>query len=477
MAMGTRAGCQRQEELWVATATLARPASHPFYERLNVVLDESGFDEFVEGVCRQFYIDNVGRRGLAPGIYFRALLVGYFEGIDSERGIAWRAADSLGIRSFLRIALDEGAPDHSTISRTRRLIDLETHQTVFAWILGVLAESGLLRGKTIGIDATTLEANAALRSIVRRDTGERYDEFLTRLAQESGIPTPTRAQMAKLDRKRPKKGSNEEWTHPHDPEARIMKMKDGSTHMAHKAEHAVDMETGAVVAVTVQAANLGDTASVQATLEQAGEHIAVVAEAINAAAGQEIVQPDGPAELVTDKGYHSREVVLEQKEAGVRTYISEPDRGPQNWTDQKAEQSAVYGNRRRVRGERGKALQRQRGEKLERVNAHLYETGGMRRVHLRGHDNILKRLLIHAGGLNLGLLMRTLCGVGTPRGLQGKRLGTSFARFGMIYYILTWFANSIFNEKVKEEANQVTSRRDETPTHHPSFCLYSLARL
>jgi len=475
--MGTRAGCQRQEELWVATATLARPASHPFYERLNVVLDESGFDEFVEGVCRQFYIDNVGRRGLAPGIYFRALLVGYFEGIDSERGIAWRAADSLGIRSFLRIALDEGAPDHSTISRTRRLIDLETHQTVFAWILGVLAESGLLRGKTIGIDATTLEANAALRSIVRRDTGERYDEFLTRLAQESGIPTPTRAQMAKLDRKRPKKGSNEEWTHPHDPEARIMKMKDGSTHMAHKAEHAVDMETGAVVAVTVQAANLGDTASVQATLEQAGEHIAVVAEAINAAAGQEIVQPDGPAELVTDKGYHSREVVLEQKEAGVRTYISEPDRGPQNWTDQKAEQSAVYGNRRRVRGERGKALQRQRGEKLERVNAHLYETGGMRRVHLRGHDNILKRLLIHAGGLNLGLLMRTLCGVGTPRGLQGKRLGTSFARFGMIYYILTWFANSIFNEKVKEEANQVTSRRDETPTHHPSFCLYSLARL
>ena len=256
-----------------------------------------------------------------------------------------------------------------------------------------------------------------------------------------------------------------------------MKMKDGSTHMAHKAEHAVDMETGAVVAVTVQAANLGDTASVQATLEQAGEHIAVVAEAINAAAGQEIVQPDGPAELVTDKGYHSREVVLEQKEAGVRTYISEPDRGPQNWTDQKAEQSAVYGNRRRVRGERGKALQRQRGEKLERVNAHLYETGGMRRVHLRGHDNILKRLLIHAGGLNLGLLMRTLCGVGTPRGLQGKRLGTSFARFGMIYYILTWFANSIFNEKVKEEANQVTSRRDETPTHHPSFCLYSLARL
>lgn len=473
MAMGTRAGRQRQEELWVATATLARPASHPFYERLNVVLDESGFDEFVEGVCEEFYAANVGRPGLAPGIYFRLLLVGYFEGIDSERGIAWRAADSLGIRSFLRIALDEMTPDHSTISRTRRLINLEAHRTVFAWILGVLAEGGLLGGKTIGIDATTLEANAALRSIVRRDTGERYDEFLTRLAQESGIPTPTRAQMAKLDRKRPKKGSNEEWTHPHDPEARIMKMKDGSTHMAHKAEHAVDMESGAVVAVTVQAANLGDTASVQATLKQAGEHIAVVAEAINAAAGQEIVPPDGPAELVTDKGYHSREVVLEQKEAGVRTYISEPDRGPQNWTGQKAEQSAVYGNRRRVRGERGKGLQRQRGEKLERVNAHLYETGGMRRVHLRGHDNILKRLLIHAGGLNLGLLMRMVWGVGTPRGLQGKRLGTSFESFGMIYYLLIWFVNSLFTETVTDDQNEVTNRQDETPLHHPLLCLYS----
>jgi transposase len=243
---------------------------------------------------------------LAPGIYFRALLVGYFEGMDSERGIAWRATGSLGIRSFLRIALDEGAPDHSTISRTRRLIDLETHKTVFAWILGVLAESGRLRGKTTGIDATTLEANAALRSIVRRDTGERYEEFLTRLAQEPGIPTPARAQMAKLDRKRPKKGSNEEWAHPHDPDARIGKMKDGSTHMAHKAEQAVDMETGAVVAVTVQAANLGYTATVQATMEQASEHITVVAEAINEAAGREIVQPDGPAELVTDKGYHGK---------------------------------------------------------------------------------------------------------------------------------------------------------------------------
>jgi transposase len=420
--MGTRRGRQRQEELWVPTAELARPASHPFYERLNRVLDECGFDEFVETACARFYAKTIGRPGLAPGIYFRLLMVGYFEGIDSERGIAWRAGDSLGIRAFLRIALDEAAPDHSTISRTRRLMDVETHQMVFVWLLGLLAERGLLRGKTIGIDATTLEANAALRSIVRRDTGEQYEEFLRRLASESGIETPTRAQLVRLDRKRPKKGSNEEWEHPHDPDARITKMKDGRTHLAHKAEHAVDMETGAVVAVTVQAANAGDTQTLSETLAQASEHITVIAEATQEETGAAVVELEGPAELVTDKGYHSREVVKDLTDAEIRTYLSEPERGRQRWEGQETEQGAVYGNRRRVRGERGKRLQRQRGEKLERVMAHLYETGGMRRVHLRGHSNIVKRLLIHACGLNLGLLMRSLYGVGTPRGLQSGNM-------------------------------------------------------
>jgi transposase len=418
MGMGTRQRRQRQEELWVATASLVRPASHPFYERVNELLDECRFDEFVEATCQRFYADRIGRPGLAPGIYFRLLMVGYFEGIDSERGMAWRAADSLAIRAFLRIGLDETTPDHSTISRTRRLMDVETHQLVFVWLLGVLAEHGLLRGKTIGIDATTLEANAALRSIVRRDTGEQYEEFLRRLASESGIETPTRAELARLDRKRPKKGSNQEWEHPHDPDARITKMKDGRTHLAHKAEHAVDMDSGAVVAVTVQPANAGDTKTVQETLAQATEHISVVAEVLNAEAGETVVSAGGPAELVTDKGYHSREVVRQMAETGVRTYISEPERGRQRWEDQSAEQQAVYANRRRVRGDRGQRLQRQRGEKLERVMAHLYETGRMRRVHLRGHNNIIKRLLIHACGLNLGLLMRSQYGVGTPRGLQ-----------------------------------------------------------
>lgn len=318
----------------------------------------------------------MGRPGLAPGIYFRLLMVGYFEGIDSERGIAWRASDSLSIRSFVRIALDEQVPDHSTISRTRRLMDIETHEAVFQWVLTVLAKKRLLKGETIGVDATTLEANAALRSIVRRDTGERYDEFLTRLANESGIETPTKEQLAKLDRKRKNKGSNEDWTHPHDPDARITKMKDGRTHLAHKAEHAVDMETGAIVAVTLHAADVGDTETIQKTVAEAGERItAVVADADpkdqNNAEMFECVSADGPLELVTDKGYHSKAVVSQMTEWGLRTYCSEPHRGRQKWPDQRKQQQAVYANRRRVRGERGKWLLRQRGEKLERWNHHL----------------------------------------------------------------------------------------------------------
>jgi transposase len=418
MAMGTRKDRERTEMLWMSSSEIRATAAHPFYKRLNELLEKHGFDYFVEGECKPFYADKMGRPGLAPGIYFRLLLLGYFEGIDSERGIAWRADDSLSLRSFLSIGLDEAAPDHSTISRTRRLIALETHQKVFTWVLQVVAAEGLLKGKTIGIDATSLEANAALRSIVRRESGESYEAFLKQLAKEAGIETPTREQLAQMDRKRKKRMSNEEWVNPHDPDAKITKMKDGSTHLAHKAEHAVDMETGAVVAVTLQGANQGDTSSYVETLAQAGEQIAIVAEAVNSEEAGEVVNAEGPEELVTDKGYHSNEVLKDVKEVGVRSYIPEPDRGPRKWSGKAAEQAAVYGNRRRIRGARGKRLLKQRGEKLERSFAHLYETGGMRRTHLRKHDNILKRLVVHAGGFNLSLILRLDMKVGTPRGLQ-----------------------------------------------------------
>ena len=419
MGMGRRAKQRRQEQLWIAHTELPRTVAHPFYEQLNRVLEERGFDEFVEQQCAGFYAEKMGRPSLAPGRYFRLLLIGYFEGIDSERGIAWRAADSLALRGFLGVGLNEMPPDHSTISRTRRLIDVETHQAVFGWVLELLAEKALLKGKTVGIDGTTLEANAALRSIVRRDTGEGYQEFLTRLAQESGIATPTREQLAKLDRKRAGKGLNEDWVSPHDPEARITKLKDGRTHLAHKAEHAVDLETGAVVAVTVAAGDAGDTSTIVETLAQAGEHIAEVACATNQEEVGERVHPEGPLEVVGDKGYHSNDTLTGLADAEVRTYISEPDRGPRNWKEKPEAQAAVYGNRRRIGGEHGKQLLRRRGELLERSFAHAYETGGMRRVHLRGRENILKRVLIHLGGFNLSLVMRQLLGKGTPRGLQG----------------------------------------------------------
>ena len=417
--MGRRQNRARTPGLWIATNELPTTGGHPFYQRLNQVLDQHGFDDFVEAECAPFYAAKLGRPSLTPGTYFRLLLIGYFEGIDSERGIAWRTADSLALRGFLGLGLDETPPEHSTISRTRRLMDLEAHRAVFTWILQVLATADLIKGKTIGIDATTLEANAALRSIVRRDSGDTYQEFLTRLAQASGIETPTRADLARLDRKRPKKGRNKDWQHPHDPDARITKMKDGRTHLAHKAEHAIDMETGAIVGVTVQGADQGDTTTIAETVTAAAEELEAVAAATD---GQTAVVE----EVVADKGYHSNQVLVDLAALDLRTYIAEPDRGRRRWKKKATARDAVYANRRRIRDTRGLALLRQRSERLERPNAHLYETGGMRRTHLRGHLNILKRLLVHSGGFNLGLLMRTRFGIGTPRGLQG-RLAALFA--------------------------------------------------
>ena len=418
MAIGKRKR-KRQETLWIPTNEIPSAPAHPFYRSLNNILTKHGFDDFVEENCAKFYAPKMGRPGLAPGIYFRMLLVGYFEGLDSERGIAWRAADSLALRDFLGLALTEAPPDHSTVSRTRRLIDLETHQAVFTWVLQRIAESGLLKGKTIGIDATTLEANAALRSIVHRDTGDSYQEFLIQLAKESGIETPTREDLARLDRKRAKKGSNDDWTHPHDPDSRITKMKDGRTHLAHKFEHAVDLETGVIVGATVQPADSGDTTTMIETLITAAEQVEAV-----------LPESEGIQEVVADKGYHSTERIMDLNRLDLRTYISEPKRKRRRWKGNREAQAAVYEHRRRIRRNRGKALLRQRGERLERPFAHLYETGRMRRTHLRGRENILKRMLIHVSALNLGFLMRSTFGIGTPRSLQGR----CFAFFPMLYH-------------------------------------------
>jgi transposase len=405
MAMGRRRK-ERQQEFWIASQDVVKSPGNAFYDRLNSILDQHKFDQKVEVLCRKFYKKSqYGRPGMAPGVYFRALLIGYFEGLDSERGIAWRIADSLSLRGFLGFGLNEQTPDHSTISRTRRLYWLETHKAIFRWVIGILTGEGLIHGQTIAIDATTLEANAAMKNIVRRDNGQSYNDYLKGLAKAAGIENPTREELARLDRKRKKKGSNEEWKSPVDADARIAKMKDGRTHLAHKAEHAVDLSSGALLAVTLEHADEGDTTTVHKTLAEAQK---VARE----------IYPLGVEELVADKGYHSGEVLKTLHVGGVRSYLPEPARGKRKWAGKRVEQKRTYENRRRVRSGRGKRLQKIRSELTERTFAHMYETGAMRRVHLRGSENILKRLLVHGAAFNLSLILRKELGAGKPREFQ-----------------------------------------------------------
>jgi transposase len=414
MAMGNRKK-KSQPSMWVATQNLAKTAGHPFYCKLNEAFQKHDFDSIAESKCAKFYAEKVGRRGIPPGVYFRMLMIGYFEGIDSERGIAWRCEDSLSLRSFLGYGLDEDTPDHSSLSRIRNRIDLETHQEIFTWVLTVLAKEKVLEAKALGIDATTLEANAAMRSIVRKDTGESYQEFLKGLAKESGIDTPTREDLAKLDRKRKKKTSNDDWHNPHDPDSKITKMKDGRTHLSNKSEHAVDLDSGAVMAVTVQGADTGDTTTIDETLADALLNLEEMMEDPKVRSNL----PEEPIQaVVTDKGYHSASVVTELAEMGIRTYIPEQKRHRRRWKGRPYQREAVYANRRRVRGNNGKRLLRKRAELVERSFEHIYDRGGMRRTHLRGHQNILKRLLIHVCGFNLGILMRKVLGHGTPKALR-----------------------------------------------------------
>lgn len=444
MAMGTRKSRERQEALWYGTELPAAPG-HPFYTRLNEALDQAGFDRHCEESCAGFYHAKLGRPSLAPGLYFRIMMIGFFEGLDSERGIAWRLADSLTLRQFLSIGLDENTPDHVTISRTRRLIDGETHQRIFNWVLERLAQSGLIKGKTIGVDSTTLEANAAMKSIVRRDTGESYNEYLERLAEAEGVNAKDAAALRRMDRKRKKKTSNEDWESPSDGDAEITKLKDGRTALAYKAENAVDMETGAIVAVTTHGGAAADTATVEATVIEAGTAVAELVTA-EPPEGDYQVHPGGVEEVVADKGYHSNEVAIGLSELGVRTYIAEPDRGRRTWEGKQAEKEAVYGNRRRIRGERGKRMQRQRGEKIERNFAHQFDTGGMDRLYVRGIDNVHKKLLVQAAACNLALLMRSIYGAGKPRAAHDQSVEAILAILALIRALESvweaWWANS-----------------------------------
>jgi transposase len=409
MALGRRSS-DRQGELFVTTADLPRSAGHPFYDRLNRLLAEHGFDACVEDLCRPYYADGQGRPGIPPGVYFRMLLVGYFEGLDSQRGIAWRCADSLALRAFLGTPLTEATPDHSSLTRVRQRLPEAVHEAVFVWVLRLARVKKLLAGSAVGVDATTLEANAAMRAIVRRDSGEDYKTYLRRLAAEAGIEAPTDEDLRRFDKGRPGKTcSNAEWSSPADPDARVTQMKDGRTHLAYKAEHVVQLKSELVLGVQIHPADRGDAQTLVDAVMLAEQHVR--------AAGSDLEL----TEVAADKGYHKASELALADELGVRTYVPEPQRRrAQRGRGRRpaAERRAVRLNRRRVRGAHGRRLQRLRSERVERSFAHVCDAGGARRSWLRGLVNVTKRYLVQVAAHNLAVVLRALFGVGKPRALQ-----------------------------------------------------------
>ena len=407
MSMGRRQP-EHQPDLWVPTTDLPRSPGHVFYDKLNHLLAEANFDRHVEDLCRPYYADGLGRESIPPGVYFRMLLVGYFEALASQRAIAWRCSDSLSLREFLGVPWNEATPDHSSLTKIRQRLPLAVHEQVFVFVLRMAQEKKLLRGKTVAVDATTLEADAAMRSIARKDTGEDYKEYLKRLMAEEGVESPTDEEIRRFDKNRTKKVSNKEWESPTDPDSRIAKMKDGTTHLAYKAEHTVDLDSEFVLAAAVHTADQSDPATLVDSILRAQANLVL------AGSEQEV------EEAVADKGYHKAETLADCEHFNTRTYIPEPKGKKYNWEDKpQAWRQATAANRRRVQGARGKRLQKRRSEVVERSFAHVCETGGGRRTWLRGLVNVTKRYVVQVAGYNLGVLMRKLFGIGKPRALQG----------------------------------------------------------
>lgn len=405
MAMGRMK--PQQGEFWIAADALKTPG-HPFFRKLNEVLEAQHFDEKVESLCLPYYTATYGRPSIPPGRYFRMLMIGYFEGMTSERGLAWRCDDSLSLKAFLGLSPVESSPDHSALSLMRRRLPVEVFDAVNKLVLGMLKEAGLLHGRVVAIDSSTMDANAAMSSIARKDTLETYSEYIARLAGAAGEPAETREDLAAFDKKRADKdASNAEWQSTTDPDAKVARTKDGRTHMAYKPEHVVDAESGAVIAAVVHAADASDHTTAASTLVQAISNMEAV--------GVPTVQ----VTVIADKGYYSEALIAGCAVAELKTCIAEPRvRGKRRWKRKCAvARRAMQANRRRVRSGYGKRLLRQRGETVERSFAHMLDTGGLRRTYLRGLANNAKRYLLQVSAFNLGLVMRQLCGFGTPRGL------------------------------------------------------------
>jgi transposase len=408
---------------------LPKSPGHPFFQKLNAVLAEADFDRWIEGLCQPYYAEKLGRPSIPPGVYFRMILVGYFEGIGSQRGIAWRCSDSRSLAEFLGIPADKTTPDHSSLSRVHDRLPLEIHEEMFVFVLKIAEEKKLLKGKTVGVDSTTLEANAAMKSIERKDTGEDWKEYLTRLAKDAGIENPTDEELRRFDKNRPdKKVSNEEWQSKTDADSRIAKMKDGTTHLAYKAEHVVDLDSEFVLSARITPANHSDQETLVDSVMEAQMNL-------DAAGSETKIE-----EVAADKGYHKASTLELADDLDFRTYVPEPKRRYKNrWTDKPAgQQKATYANRRRVRGQKSKRLQRERSEKVERTFAHVCETGGARRTWLRGQEKVTKRYLLQVAARNLGLVMRKLFGVGTARSLQG---------FGGLFWLLSFAIEMIWSRR------------------------------
>jgi transposase len=430
MSMGRRRA--RQEALFVMAGELPKSAGHPFYQRLNRLLAEADFDHWVEDRCLPYYAqeETRGQPSIPPGLYFRMLLVGYFEELDSQRGIAWRCADSLSLREFLGVPLDQSTPDHSTLSNTRKRLPLEVFEEVFQFVLRLALEKKLLSGQTVGVDSTTLEANAAMKSIVRRDSGEDWKAYVTRLMREEGaVPTdvqPTDEEVRRYDRKRKdKKVSNAEWQSATDTDSRITQLKDGRTHLAYKAEHVVDLQSDLLLAAEIRPADHADSQTLVDSVLAAQEHL------------QQAGSKAQIEEVAADKGYHAAAALELAESLGLRTYIPEPKRKHQaRWTDKPdAYRKAVSNNHRRVRRAKGKQLQRWRSERCERSFAHVCDSGGARRSWLRGLTNVRKRYLLAAAAHNLGRILRKLCGVGKPKTLQGLA--------ALLFWLVAWLGHRL----------------------------------
>ena len=415
-------------DLTITLGDLPPPPANPFYDRLNTLLEQAQFDTFIEDLCRPYYDTAFGRPSVPPGVYFRMLFLGYFEGLGSQRAIAWRCADSRSAQAFLGLPPHKPTPDHSSLTRIRQRLPDSVHEQVFDFVLKLAEDNGLYPGHTVGVDSTFLEANASMKTIVRRDSGEDWKSYLRRLAAEAGIDNPTDEELRRFDRQRQgKKVSNEEWTSPSDPDSRIAKMKDGSTHLAYKAEHVVDLKTELVLAAEVYPADQADSATLLGSVMTAHVNLR---EAESGQPLEELLEQGESAvagltdldEAVADKRYHKAETLADCASVGVRTYIGEQRRQRRVWTDKPASWEAAYrGNRRRVGSKRNKRLQKLRTEKVERTFAHVCETGGGRRSWLRGLLRVGKRYRMQVAGYNLGVIMRRVFGKGTPRSLQGRR--------------------------------------------------------